>query len=125
MATDNVEPLPAASPRRSESTSHDHGSDRKASPAVSPAKEEGASSERSEGAVSEDDDPPLPDEPVPDAVDSYWEARFDNNSGAYYFYNSMTGVSQWQNPRLPEPTSNYTSYDRFANNRRLVSLSWI
>lgn len=124
MTTDKVKPSPAARARRSESTSHDDGSNKSASPAASPAKEEGVHSEHSEGAVS-DDNPPLPDEPVPDAADDGWDARWDNHAGAYYFYNSRTGVSQWQNPRVPEPTTSYASYDRFANKCRLMSPSRI
>ncbi|KAJ4988606.1 WW domain-containing protein [Stagonosporopsis vannaccii] len=107
MTVDNVKPSPAAPAHPSESTSH-----RSASPAAPPAEKEGAHSERSEGAVS-DDNPPLPDEPVPDAADDGWDARWDSRAGAWYFFNSRTGVSQWQNPRVSETTNmSYASYDR-------------
>ncbi|KAF2626584.1 hypothetical protein BU25DRAFT_343537 [Macroventuria anomochaeta] len=115
MTTDEVKPPPTAQVHPSESTSHEDGHKRSASPAASPAKEEGVPSERSEGAVSEDNPPlpdeeapPLPDEPVPDAEDDGWEPRWDNTAQAWYFYNNKTGISQWENPRVPEATT--TSY---------------
>jgi WW domain len=67
----------------------------------------------------EDEAPPLPDEevpPLPDEVppgqavegggsDDGWEPVWDANAQAYYFYNRITGLSQWENPRVPaEPT---------------------
>lgn len=68
----------------------------------------------------DDDAPPLPDEPVPDAEDDGWESKWDYNAGAWYFYNRKTGVSQWENPRVPEATTYpHGSYDRFANYHRL------
>lgn len=110
-----------------------------ASPPPTLSKEEGASSDRSEGEVSEenpplpyednlplpyDEAPPLPDEPVPDAEDDGWEFRVDHATGRYYFYNNKTGVSQWENPRVPETTTNnFASYNRFANDFRLIFLS--
>lgn len=47
--------------------------------------------------------PPLPDEAPPaQAKDDGWEAIWDENHYAYYFYNRFTGVSQWENPRVPD-----------------------
>lgn len=129
MSTDDVQPLPTASGSPNEKNpSRDDDHKRSASPARSPAEEEGAVSDRSEGAVSEDDPPlpdeeapPLPDEPVPDAADDGWEPRWDNTAQAWYFYNNKTGVSQWENPRVPvATTASYPSYDRFANKCRLI-----
>jgi len=67
--------------------------------------------------------PPLPDEPVPSSEDEDestdeesdsktlekpsdnepdpWQAIWDPNANAYYFYNSETKESTWLNPRLP------------------------
>ena len=139
MATDEVKPSPTAQAHPSESTSHEDGHKRSASPAALAAEEEGALSERSEGAVSEEDPPlpdkeapplpdeeapPLPDEPVPTAEDDGWEPRWDNNAQAWYFYNNKTGMSQWENPRVPEATTrSFASYARFANKCRLISPS--
>jgi hypothetical protein len=128
MSTDDVQPLPTASGSPNENPSRDDDHKLSASPARSPSEEEGAVSDRSEGAVSEDDPPlpdeeapPLPDEPVPDAGDDGWEPRWDNTAQAWYFYNNKTGVSQWENPRVPVATSaSYPSYDRFANKCRLI-----
>lgn len=47
--------------------------------------------------------PPLPDEAPPgQAEDDGWEPVWDAKNGAYYFYNRFTGVSQWENPRVPD-----------------------
>ena len=136
MTANEVKPSPTAQAHPSESTSHDDGHKRSASPADTPPtdtppKEEGAPSEGSEGAISEDspplpdeEAPPLPDEPVPDTEDDGWEPRWDSNAQAWYFYNNKTGMSQWENPRVPEATTtSYASYDRFANKCRLMSPS--
>ena len=53
--------------------------------------------------------PPLPDEPVPPLPneappDDGWEPVWDTNVQAYYFYNRFTGVTQWENPRIPSST---------------------
>lgn len=46
--------------------------------------------------------PPLPDEAPPGPVDDDgWEPVWDANANAFYFYNRFTGVSQWDNPRVP------------------------
>lgn len=60
---------------------------------------------------SEGDEPPLPDEPIPEAVqDDGWDAQCDPTSGQWYFVNRFTGVSQWENPRVPSgnPQTTYT-----------------
>lgn len=49
--------------------------------------------------------PPLPDEAPPDQEDDGWEPVWDAHSQAYYFYNRFTGVSQWENPRVPDATA--------------------
>ncbi|KAJ5534023.1 hypothetical protein N7527_000277 [Penicillium freii] len=46
--------------------------------------------------------PPLPTEAPPAQADDGWEPAWDATAGAYYFYNRFTGVSQWENPRVPE-----------------------
>lgn len=71
--------------------------------------------------------PPLPDEPVPErkvskgkaseqkkkdekkqvkesteTEDDGWEHYFDDNTQRYYFYNRLTKVKQWLNPRVPK-----------------------
>jgi hypothetical protein len=45
--------------------------------------------------------PPLPNE-APPSEDDGWEPVWDANVGAFYFYNRFTGMSQWDNPRVPE-----------------------
>ena len=47
--------------------------------------------------------PPLPTEPPPGAMeDDGWEPVWDSNAQAYYFYNRLTGATQWDNPRVPQ-----------------------
>jgi hypothetical protein len=63
--------------------------------------------------------PPLPDEapPGPTAQDDGWAPVWDANANAFYFYNRFTQASQWENPRVPEPsTATYTAtdHDRIA-----------
>lgn len=58
--------------------------------------------------------PPLPDENVPpplpneappgQAEDDGWDPVWDGNAQAFYFYNRFTGISQWENPRVPTAT---------------------
>ncbi|KAL8904118.1 MAG: hypothetical protein Q9171_007162 [Xanthocarpia ochracea] len=78
------------------------------------------SSSEAHDAGSEDDGvvgkseeaPPLPQESIPplpaedppgESQDDGWDPVWDDNAQAYYFYNRFSGVSQWTNPRVPEP----------------------
>lgn len=49
--------------------------------------------------------PLLPDEPVPGTEDDGWECQWDPGAQTWFFYNRLTGVSQWENPRVPEATA--------------------
>lgn len=50
--------------------------------------------------------PPLPDEAPPGpAEDDGWEPVWDANAQAFYFFNRITLVSQWENPRVPAATA--------------------
>ncbi|OAX78261.1 hypothetical protein ACJ72_07435 [Emergomyces africanus] len=50
----------------------------------------------------EDLPPPLPNEAPPGQVeDDGWDPVWDDSAQAYYFYNRFTGLSQWENPRVP------------------------
>lgn len=73
--------------------------------------EDNAQSELEEGETAASA-PPLPDEvppPLPNEAppggpteeDDGWEPVWDANAQAYYFYNRFTGMSQWENPRVP------------------------
>ncbi|KAJ5145840.1 uncharacterized protein N7515_000404 [Penicillium bovifimosum] len=47
--------------------------------------------------------PPLPEETAPaQTEDDGWDPIWDGHAQAYYFYNRFTGVSQWENPRVPQ-----------------------
>ncbi|KAL3964815.1 hypothetical protein ACCO45_001819 [Purpureocillium lilacinum] len=43
--------------------------------------------------------PPLPNEPVPESQDDGWECRWEATYQSWYFVNRFTGASQWENPR--------------------------
>ncbi|KAK9457484.1 hypothetical protein V1511DRAFT_493751 [Dipodascopsis uninucleata] len=87
------------------------------------------------GSDQEDDemDPPLPPGPPPRTAeknepDDGWQAIWEPNAGAYYFYNTRTKRSTWTNPRVPSDaegssrlegpgTANYSSrgfFNRFT-----------
>lgn len=62
--------------------------------------------------------PPLPDEPVPEQQkpeteaqpeDDGWAPLWDESAQAFYFYNRFTGISQWENPRVPEASTQISS----------------
>lgn len=51
------------------------------------------------------DPPPLPKEAPPgqpQPVDDGWDALWDDQAQAFYFFNRFTNVSQWENPRIPD-----------------------
>ncbi|KAM4057109.1 WW domain-containing protein [Hirsutella rhossiliensis] len=56
------------------------------------------------------DGPPLPNEPAPETEDDGWDCQWEPVSQAWFFYNRHTGVSQWENPRVPEATSAGAGY---------------
>ena len=57
--------------------------------------------------------PPLPQEPAPEGPplpqeeppDDGWDCQWDPNAQSWFFYNRFTGMSQWENPRLPSSTA--------------------
>ncbi|KAF8425600.1 hypothetical protein EV426DRAFT_595863 [Tirmania nivea] len=49
-------------------------------------------------------DPPLPPGPPP-GEDDGWQAIWDAQHQAYYFYNALTGQTTWTNPRVPSATT--------------------
>ncbi|KAG8744118.1 hypothetical protein FRC10_010799 [Ceratobasidium sp. 414] len=51
----------------------------------------------------DDENPPLPDEPVP--TQSEWQAVWAPTHNAYYFYNSRTGETTWVNPLDPSSSA--------------------
>lgn len=66
------------------------------------------STEPSQSALSQpplplEEPPPLPNEPIPDQTDDDgWEPVWDENAQTFYFYNRLTQVTQWENPRAPQ-----------------------
>jgi len=63
----------------------------------------------------DDEDPPLPEEAVP-GEDDGWTFLWDHGRSTWYFYNTITGQSQWENPRQPDAAAlNNGPYARFAN----------
>ncbi|KJZ72949.1 hypothetical protein HIM_07712 [Hirsutella minnesotensis 3608] len=51
------------------------------------------------------DGPPLPAEPLPETNDDGWECLWDAGAQAWYFANRITGVTQWENPRVPSASA--------------------
>ena len=86
---------------------------------------EAATSDLKEGTTAvadpplpEEEAPPLPDEAPPNEATGGWAWRWDPTAQACYFINIRTGVSQWENPLVPESTGHAHDqgpYDRFAN----------
>jgi hypothetical protein len=120
-AREDEKPRAAVAPA-GDAPGHDDGPSK-----ASPDPKETAALRMEAGAASADpplpyeDAPPLPDEPTPDQADDGWKAMWDATRQSYYFYNHKTGISQWENPRIPEATV-YPSvaYDRFAIFRHFV-----
>lgn len=122
-ATDSTSQQPASSHKRRRSGSVAGSDGRRHS--ASPSEDKAAVSSADTGTPA-GSNPPLPDEqapPLPQEAapqDDGWEPVWDNNAQAYYFYNRFTGLSQWENPRVPEPSvASYGSYDRFASNVKI------
>ncbi|KAL2877720.1 hypothetical protein SGCOL_007059 [Colletotrichum sp. CLE4] len=49
--------------------------------------------------------PPLPAGAPPATQDDGWDFQWDPTSQAYFFYNRITGASQWDNPRVAVPAA--------------------
>lgn len=118
--TADDEKAPVAAPS-SDSAGHHDGD-----PDASPTRGEASTMAMREGAIPAadpplpyDEAPPLPDEPPPDQQDDGWEPKWEPTAKAWYFLNRITGVSQWENPRVAEatvaPAYSHGPYDRFAN----------
>lgn len=56
-------------------------------------------SNKQPSSPNEGDAPPLPDEQPPE--DDGWVPTWSGEHEAWYFTNRFTGVSQWENPRVP------------------------
>ncbi|KAF2742182.1 hypothetical protein M011DRAFT_472415 [Sporormia fimetaria CBS 119925] len=113
QSTDSI-PQPSAPAPASPHSDSTPRPQRSASPKETPASEDGEIA-NADPPLPDEEAPPLPDEAPPQ--DDGWEPLWDQNAGAYYFYNHLTGVSQWENPRVPDATAAVqASYDRFALN---------
>lgn len=119
------EPSPPSAARPDDSSAHEHNRAPRKSPQHVAAESDFASHRR-ESATADpplpyDEAPPLPDEPPPSDDDDGWDAKWDYAANTWYFLNSKTGQSQWDNPRMPAATvSSHSSYDRFAKHDHLL-----
>ncbi|EXJ69695.1 uncharacterized protein A1O5_06766 [Cladophialophora psammophila CBS 110553] len=69
---------------------------------------------------TEEEPPPLPNEAPPtQPVDDGWAPIWDDHAQAFYFFNRFTNVAQWENPRVPEASSQ-TSPPGVGNHDRIV-----
>ncbi|KAL2809749.1 hypothetical protein BJX63DRAFT_345042 [Aspergillus granulosus] len=76
------------------------------SAAADEGKTEESNPETSAPPLPDEIPPPLPNEAPPGAgEDDGWEPVWDASAQAYYFYNRFTGVSQWDNPRVPDSST--------------------
>ncbi|QRV84747.1 hypothetical protein RhiJN_12763 [Ceratobasidium sp. AG-Ba] len=70
-------------------------------------KSQANSGSRPDESESKDENPPLPDEPVP--TQNEWQAIWSPAHNAYYFYNSRTAETTWVNPLEPPAASSSNS----------------
>lgn len=105
------------SPRRNRSPTPQRRASASSQPTSAPSPQQSQSDLSEEGETTDnrsEEAPPLPDEPVPGEApplpdepvpvseeDDGWEAIQDPSTFQYYFVNKFTGVSQWENPRVP------------------------
>ncbi|KAL8692204.1 MAG: hypothetical protein Q9218_002735 [Villophora microphyllina] len=55
--------------------------------------------------LPQENPPPLPAETPPaETKDDGWDPIWDDTAQVFYFYNRFSGVSQWTNPRVPNPS---------------------
>ncbi|KAL9585138.1 MAG: hypothetical protein Q9212_001704 [Teloschistes hypoglaucus] len=55
--------------------------------------------------LPQENPPPLPAEATPgETQDDGWDPIWDDSAQVYYFFNRFSGVSQWTNPRVPDPS---------------------
>ena len=82
-------------------------------------KEENLEDDQTTGPSLPHKAPPLPLEAsTPSAQDDGWAPVWDENAQAYYFFNRLTGASQWTNPRVPDVQPGppgVGNYDRIPN----------
>ncbi|UNI14007.1 hypothetical protein JDV02_000691 [Purpureocillium takamizusanense] len=89
--------------------------DKMARPDDAPLPEDTSDADSLEEGETEDDPPlpqeplpegpPLPNEPVPGSQDDGWECRWEATYQSWYFVNRFTGASQWDNPRVAAGSS--------------------
>lgn len=61
------------------------------------------------------DGPPLPSEAPPsNQEDDGWDCQWDPTSQTWFFFNRFTGKSQWENPRMQDPSSSSATPARGA-----------
>ncbi|CAO2647256.1 Nn.00g081780.m01.CDS01 [Neocucurbitaria sp. VM-36] len=113
MNADRNDEAQARNPSPGAEDSASHANQRNSSASPAQAVEDENNTRAIEPPLPDEEAPPLPDEPAPSAEDDGWEPKWDYSASAWYFYNSRTGHSQWENPRVPEATANlHASYDR-------------
>ncbi|RFU31544.1 hypothetical protein B7463_g4839, partial [Scytalidium lignicola] len=68
------------------------------------SEEKGGSRSTDEPPLPEESIPPLPEEELPpsEEPDDGWAPMWDESAQAFYFYNRFTGMTQWNNPRVPD-----------------------
>ncbi|KAG8723151.1 hypothetical protein FRC09_004545 [Ceratobasidium sp. 395] len=92
-----------AGPKSSDESPQADKEDREVSTENEVGGEEPSKLAETEASGGEDENPPLPDEPVPTQTE--WQAIWAPTHNAYYFYNSRTAETTWVNPLDPSSSA--------------------
>ena len=123
MSGTSSEEITAMKDKPTESVATDGAPDSRSSMASPSKTEEDQPDPSSDGSdappLPDERPPPLPTEAPPDRTeDDGWAPVWDENAQAFYFFNRLTNVSQWENPRVPEvvqpPPPGVGNYDRLG-----------
>lgn len=86
--------------------------------------------ESTEQPIAQDFEASLPqaNPPLPQQIDDGWDPKWDDTYQAWFFVNRFTGVSQWQNPRVPEtqdPASSVALQQNVPQQEALPHTEWV
>ena len=96
-----------SSEKKAESDATANGAEDKADSAEDGEVDEQSSNDSSAPPLPNEEIPPLPSEPPPTAIeqDDGWAPIWEESAQAFYFFNRFTGATQWNNPRVPDPSA--------------------
>lgn len=104
--TEECLPESSAEPSKSKHPEHEEKeAEKEPEEERTPEQEQSEEEDESAPPLPDEEPPPLPTEAPPSQADDGWEPVWDATAQTYYFYNRFTGVSQWENPRVPSATA--------------------